>query len=555
MNLRNIAIALIISSCGSITADTLPDLARPLEIPLVLSGNFGELRSNHFHSGLDFKTQGKTGFAIRCADDGYVARVLVSPWGYGRAVYVAHPATGLTTVYGHLDSFSDKIDNPVREEQYRREAFRVDLNFAPGEITVAKGEIIGRSGNSGSSGGPHLHMEVRDTQTEYALDPLPYFKHLVSDNVAPELRSLALYPRDGVVDGKRQSAYRAGKTIAQPFTAWGEVIPGIKAYDRMTGTRNIYGIKYLSLTVDGKEVYRRTIDHVDFNRTRAINTIIDYPDLVNSKSWVMTTEIPESMPLSDIITADNDGRLIIDEERDYQCEWTMEDAHGNRSKARFTIRGKRMEIPQSVPKGDLFHWDGVNTIRTDGYTATFPAETFYENVSFNSSAVTSADYCSPIVTLGSEEIPLARNFELTINVTADTIADKSKYCLVRLNGKKRSAVNASYTDGKIKASANRLGRYAVTTDTKAPAITPIKAEQWGRKGVVSYKIADNLSGINDYRCEIDGRFVLIEFDGKTDRLLYRLDSKRVNKGGTHTAKLTVTDACGNVTTSETTFTW
>ena len=555
MNLRNIAIALIISSCGSITAGTLPDLARPLNIPLVLSGNFGELRSNHFHSGLDFKTQGKTGFAIRCADDGYVARVLVSPWGYGRAVYVVHPTTGLTTVYGHLDSFSDKIDNPVREEQYRREAFLVDLNFAPGEIPVAKGEIIGRSGNSGSSGGPHLHMEVRDTQSEYALDPLPYFKHLISDNVAPELRSLALYPRNGVVDGKRQSAYRTDKTIAQPFTAWGEVIPGIKAYDRMTGTQNIYGIKYLSLTVDGKEVYRRTIDHVDFNRTRAINTIIDYPDFVNSKSWMMTTEIPESLPLSDMITAYNDGKLIIDEERDYKCEWTMEDAHGNRSKARFIIRGKQMEIPQSAPQGDLFTWDGINTIRTDSYTATFPAETFYENVSFNSSAVTSADYCSPIVTFGTEEIPLARSFEFTINVTADTIADKSKYCLVRLNGKKRSAVNASYTDGKIKASTNRLGRYAVTTDTKAPTITPIKAERWGRKGVVSYKIADNLSGINDYRCEIDGRFVLIEFDGKTGRLSYRLDSKRVKKGGKHTAKLTVTDTCGNVTTSETTFTW
>ncbi len=555
MKFRNISVALIISSFGFASADSIPNLARPLNIPLVLSGNFGELRSNHFHSGLDFKTQGKTGFAIRCADDGYVARVLVSPWGYGRAVYVAHPATGLTTVYGHLDSFSDKIDTPVREEQYRRETFRVDLNFAPGEIPVAKGEIIGRSGNSGSSGGPHLHMEVRDTQSEYALDPMPYFKHLISDNVAPELRSLALYPRNGIVDGKRQSAYRAGKTIAQPFTAWGEVVPGIKAYDRMTGTHNIYGIRLLTLKVDGKEVYRRTIDHVDFNRTRALNTIINYPDLMTSKSWVMTTAVPASMPLSDIITADNDGIIVIDQERDYICEWTMEDAHGNRSKARFTIRGEHMDIPKSTPKGDLFHWDGVNTVRTDTYTATFPAETFYDNISFMSSAETSPKYCSPIVTLGTPEIPLAGNFDLSIKVTADTISDKSKYCLVRINGKKQSAVEASFVDGQMKAKTNRLGRYAVTTDTKAPAITPLRPELWGKKGTVAYKIADNLSGINDFRCEIDGQFVLLEFDGKTGRLSYRLDTERVKKGGKHTTTLTVTDACGNTSTSEATFTW
>lgn len=555
MKLRNIASALIISYYGIMTADTLPDLARPLNIPLVLSGNFGELRSNHFHSGLDFKTQGKTGFAIRCADDGYVARVLVSPWGYGRAIYVVHPATGLTTVYGHLESFADKIDHPVREEQYRREAFRVDLTFAPDEIPVKKGETIGLSGNSGSSGGPHLHMEVRDTRTEYALDPMPYFRRLITDNVAPEMRSLALYPRKGVVDGKQQSAYRLGKTIAQPFTAWGEVVPGIKAYDRMTGTTNIYGIRLLTLTVDGKEVYRRTIDHVDFNRTRAINTIIDYPDLVNSKSWMMTSAVPQSMPLSDIIKADNDGVITIDEERDYRCVWTMEDAHGNRSKASFTIRGVRSDIPTKAPKGDLFHWGGTNAVRTDAYTAIFPAETFYDNISFTSSSVASADFCSPIVTLGKADTPLARNFDLSIALSSDTLANKSQYCLVRIDGKKRTAVEASYSDGHMKATPNRLGRYAVTTDTKAPVITPLRSERWGSSGTITYKIADNLSGIKDYRCEIDGKFVLIEFDGKTGRLSYRLEASRVGKGKKHTAKLTVTDVCGNTSTSEDTFTW
>lgn len=137
-------------------------LAKPLNIPLYLSGNFGELRSNHFHSGLDFKTQGRTGIPVHSADDGYVSRIVVSPWGFGRAIYITHPSTGLTTVYGHLSSFSPKIDNPVRKRQYEKESFAVDLEFAPDEIPVKRGEQIALSGNSGSSGGPHLHMDVRE---------------------------------------------------------------------------------------------------------------------------------------------------------------------------------------------------------------------------------------------------------------------------------------------------------------------------------------------------------------------------------------------------------
>ena len=140
-------------------------LASPLDIPFYLAGNFAELRRNHFHSGIDFKTQGRTGFSVRSAAEGYVSRISVSPWGFGRAVYVTHPALGLTTVYGHLQAFSPAIDKRVRDEQYSRETFSIDLNFAPDEIPVNRGEIIGISGNAGSSGGPHLHMDVRDTAT------------------------------------------------------------------------------------------------------------------------------------------------------------------------------------------------------------------------------------------------------------------------------------------------------------------------------------------------------------------------------------------------------
>ncbi|MDE6073021.1 MAG: M23 family metallopeptidase, partial [Muribaculaceae bacterium] len=225
-----------------------PAVGRPLDIPAVFAGNFGELRPNHFHSGLDFKTQGRTGLPIKAIDDGYVSRCIVSPWGFGRAIYIVHPSTGLTSVYGHLENFSDKIDNVVRDLQYQNETFTIDLDFEPDEIPVKRGEIIALSGNAGSSGGPHLHMDIRDTATGDALDPMEFYRDIVNDNVAPEVRNLGLYPitDKGIVNGNTDGIVLAPNEFSKGFTAWGRVTPAINAFDRMTGTGNIYGVKYLT---------------------------------------------------------------------------------------------------------------------------------------------------------------------------------------------------------------------------------------------------------------------------------------------------------------------
>jgi hypothetical protein len=165
------------------------EMISPLKIPLLMSANFGELRPNHFHSGIDLKTQGRIGLPVYAMDDGYVSRVVVSPWGFGRAVYINH-SSGLTTVYGHLDRFAPFIDEIVRRQQYEQEDFSIDCEFAEGEIPVAQGNIIGYSGNSGSSGGPHLHLDIRDTDTQDPMDPQEWLSPLITDDVAPEVRNL-----------------------------------------------------------------------------------------------------------------------------------------------------------------------------------------------------------------------------------------------------------------------------------------------------------------------------------------------------------------------------
>ncbi len=553
--MKKILIAFIVLLSFTMTAqEKLPSLHRPMNIPLVLSGNFGELRSNHFHSGLDFKTQGKTGFKIYCAADGYVSRVLVSPWGFGRAVYVVHPSLGLVTVYGHLQSFNTNINKIVKAEQYKQESFRVDMEFQPGEIPVKKGEVLAYSGNAGSSGGPHLHMDVRDLATGDALDPMPYFKSLIKDDVKPEVRAIALYPHGGMVDDTIAAAYRSGDDILKPFTAWGKVVPGIKAYDRMTGVSNIYGIKFLTLTVDGKEVYSRMIDRFSFDDTRALNTLVNYPDRLKN-SWVMTTLIPQNNLLSNMITTENGGVLDINEEREYKCQYVMRDEFGNKSSVSFVIIGKRCDIPKEEPNGILFRYNEENKYNKDGLFVNFPVETFYNDLYFNVASSYIEGYRSKVYKIGDIEVPLHKSYDLKIRLTKDTEADKLKYCIVKINGKRKSAVATKYENGVVSTKVNQFGRYAVTIDKTAPKIMALRKARWSKQGNIRFKISDDLSGIESFRGEIDGKWTLFEYDGKTATISYKLESSRVAKGKTHKVKITVIDACGNSTTVSESFVW
>lgn len=536
-------------------SDELPKLAKPVDIPILLSGNFGELRSNHFHSGIDIKTQGRTGLPIYAAEDGYVSRVTVSPWGFGRAIYVTHPSLGITTVYGHLLSFSPKIDAPVRDRQYAGETFSIDLEFAPGEIPVKRGEKIALSGNSGSSGGPHLHMDVRDTATGETMDPLPYYKEYIKDAVAPEVRSIALYQEDGFGTVSNAPDTRVPAKFSQPFVAWGKVIPAIKAYDKMSNTTNIYGVKKLSLDVDGTTVYSRVIDKYDFNDTRAINTLVDYSGVVRNNSWMMWTKVPESNPLSGMIAADNNGVINIDEERDYKCEWTLTDEHGNTTRLPFTIRGKRMPIKETGYVGDLLFYDGKNTIHKDGISVTFKPHTFYDNVDFTLEQTPSPEYLSPVYSIGTASIPVSGEYMVEVRSDDAWGMNPEKLVFVRINGKRRNRVDSKYENGVLTATPSALGKFAVSVDTVAPVITPEMPAKWGVRGKISMIIRDNLSGVKSYIGKIDGKFALFELDGKTGRLSFVMDASRFAKGTRHELEVVVTDNCGNATTYKNTFKW
>lgn len=541
-------ILFLLCSLQTLTSQTLRS---PLDIPILLSGNFGELRSNHFHSGIDFKTQGSEGKPVHAVQEGYVSRISVSPWGYGNGLYLTHP-DGTTTVYGHLQRFSRKIATYVKEQQYAKESFHVNLFLTPDQIPVEKGEIVALSGNTGSSGGPHLHFEIRDTETEEVLDPLEFYKDRVTDTRPPRLQGILICPVEGrgAVGGssrkleiKPRTTPEGNLTLAAPVEAWGEIGLAVKAYDYMDHTTNIYGVKKITLLVDNQQIYHSNLDRFAFDETRYLNSFTDYAEWKNNRSFYMRSFVEPGNKLRFLETV-NRGILRIDEARTYHLTYLLADAAGNTSRFDFRIVGKEQPLPE-IPAGasEQFHWGSDNRFGAKGIRLFIPRGNLYNDLAFRHTVKT--DSTAPAAThiLHSHPVPLHRSAELSLRLQHDTLAEKRQYGIVQLVKGRMSWIGGTYRDGWIDGNIKELGTYTVAQDTKAPLITPLNAASWMGKQQFVFRLTDNLSGVQTYRGEIDGQFVLFEMNSQSV-ITYRFDSERLSRGK-HTLKLTVTDAAGN----------
>lgn len=304
----------------------------PLQIPISLSSNFGELRNNHFHSGIDYRTQQSVNKPVYSIGDGYVSRINISPGGYGLALYIDHPA-GHTSVYGHLNSYSKKIQDYIVEKQYEKESYRIDYYLEPNEIPIKQGEQIALSGNTGGSGGPHLHFEIRDQKTQDPLNVFEFLKGTFHDTRRPDIRGIAFYPQPGkgVVNGRTNPLrFNVGKTKSgvpiriNAVNAWGVIGVGVKAYDLMNRTSNIYGVKHIKLFVDENLVFSSTMNRFSFDKTRMLNSFIDFEDWRNRKSFFMKSfvEPGNTLPLYDKLY---DGYITINKEKTYHMKYELID--------------------------------------------------------------------------------------------------------------------------------------------------------------------------------------------------------------------------------------
>lgn len=539
----------------------------PVKIPIFLAGNFGELRPNHFHAGIDIKTQGRTGIPVYAAADGYVARISVSATGYGNALYINHP-NGTTTVYGHLKSFTKPIQDYIRDIQYEKESFAVDQTVPEEMFPVKKGEMIALSGNTGGSAGPHLHFEIRDTKEEKVLNPLKY-QFPIKDQTPPAIQSLVVYPvaAESSVAGKQTEqrflTVKAGKSYQlkdnQVIPVYGEIGFGLQTVDLLDGTPNRCSIYSMKLEVDNRVIYAFNMDNFFQNETKYVNAHMDYALAVLKKirlyrAWVLPGDrlhIYNSVVKRGIFDA-TDGKI-------HQVSFEIADAYGNETSLSFKIQSKHFEVKEPQPRGELFRYNHNNRIRTDDLDFSIPEGALYDDVDFVYMEKPALPrFFSPVYRLDDSTVPL--HFACPLRIRATNLPERlqSKVMLAQIDpvsGKVYSATG-KYNDGWVEGNIRVLGDYTLAVDTIPPKIIPVPEYGKDKKPIyntLKFRITDYLSGIENYRGTIDGKWVLFEYDLKNNLITYTFDTSRIQSGKKHELSLEVTDFKGNTSTYQTTF--
>ncbi len=568
--IKSIAISLLIFIPLLLRSQDYPQnyFQSPLDIPLYLSGNFGELRSNHFHAGLDIKTQGVQGQKVYSVADGFVSRIKVSPYGYGTAIYITHP-NGYTSVYGHLKKFSDKIAEYVKNEQYKKESFSIQL-FPPKNLfQVKKGELIAYSGNSGGSGGPHLHFEIRNTKTEHPYNPL-FFGFKVRDQVKPNIYAITIYPLN-------DTSYINGSNKKKRFAAVGsngnyklknnnEIILygqfgfGIETVDKMNGTSNTYGLHMITLSQNNKVIYQQKIDEFAFSEGRYINSHIDYPQYVQNRRRVQKSFIQEGNRLRIYKKIKDKGRIMINDNQAHKFDYKVEDSYGNYSNLNFTIVSKK--IPVQKRKPDLrpvqirfFNYKERNTFIKDEVLIDLPPYVLYEDLYFEyRKEEATKRTLSPIYWLHNHYTPLHSYMTVSIK-SKSVLKNKSKTLIAStVNGVSFYPEGGKWKGNNISVRTRSFGGYTLVTDTIAPKITPINIyinADMRNKWSISIKIKDNFSGIKKFIATVDGKWILMEYDAKNNLLVHQFDAKI--SPGSHEFKLVVIDAVNNQAIYQTNF--
>ena len=526
----------------------MPAFDVPFKFPLFLSGNFAEVRSNHFHAGLDFKTQGVSGKPIYVIADGSIVRVKVSPGGYGRALYVLHD-NGYMTVYGHLSRFPEVIDAEVRAKQYADEVFAVDISFTAGKYRVKRGDILARAGNTGYSFGPHLHFEVRSADGEELYNPMALYKKNVTDTRPPVAHAIALYPREGrgVVANTTNNVVCKVQNGSLPdtLTVWGHVGFGVRATDYMDGTQNKYGVYEAELYVDDSLRFSSRMDNFSYSENRLINAWVDYEQYVLGKGDFLRSFLLPNNPLRMLQADDAGGWVNFDEERLYKVEYRLRDYHGNTVVYNFFVEGRACDIPVAGEKRIKWYID--NRIFADGLTLEIPRGALFESV--NLDVQVEYDSISPIYKIGGEYYPLWHKAHLTIDVPQAMRSLADKCYIKRVAGKKSYYAGGVVEDGAIFADIYNLGTYTVAVDTVGPRLKALNEKQWPVKGRIRFTLTDKESAIASFKGYIDDKFVLFEYSSKTGELV--CDAKREGvKAGKHQLKVVATDDLGNITVVE-----
>ncbi|MEN8789314.1 MAG: M23 family metallopeptidase [Flavobacteriaceae bacterium] len=531
----------------------------PLDIPLILAGTFGELRSNHFHSGIDIKTQQRQGLPVYAIADGTVTRIKVSLWGYGKALYLAHP-DGHTSVYAHLQKFSPQIEAYIKRLQYERRSFEVEVFPDFGELSVKKEDLIAYSGNTGGSSGPHLHFEIRNSISEKPVNPLLYGFE-VRDATSPILQELYVYPlsAEAQVNQSREKIQLSftrqtdGTYLADKVSALGSIGFGVVSYDRQDLAANKNGVFSVKQIVNGKVYSEFDFESFSFKETRYINTLIDYEHFSSSRKRIQRCFKVSGNKLGIYNKLFNDGKIIVNEGMSYKVRIEIADLHGNTTTLNIPVEGHREEIRnESINRttNRLLIAQRPNNYKLGNATVYFPANTFYEDFYID------LNQQSDTLKIHDNSIPAHRKFTVSFDVSRFTRDERSQMFIARLDKHLKPNYMSTYKrDSNFSTRTRSLGTFTLARDTTAPKIRAknFKNKQWlTNYRYLSLHISDDLSGVNTYNATLNGEWILMEYEPKTSTLTYNFDDKILERKQCE-LKVTVTDNVGNTTTFESSF--
>jgi len=527
--------------------------SNPVKTPMRYGSNFGELRSNHFHSGVDIKVA-RTGVPLYAPADGFVSRISVSAWGYGNALYISHP-NGYTTVYGHLHNYSPKIKSIVRAKQYSNKTFALNWYPLPDLIFLKKGELIGYAGNSGHSFGAHLHFEVRNTLTEETMNPA-LFGFTIPDKVKPKFKKIGIYPlnENSRVNSQGKPQYFNVKlngsnyyTVSGVIKVSGKVGFSFRALDYMSGVHNKTGIYNAKLKIDGKLVYEHKLKSFFFHESRAINSFIDYSYYKRYKVKLQKCFVDPGNMLR-IYEKSHSGFFFIDNKK-HKIEILIQDFYGNKSTLKFYVQSVKPASDDTTTHCErmISNSEGIFLIK-DNFRASLPKGAVYNEFCFNfrDEKTSQSRFHSNIYHLHKNTEPLHKKG--VISISAKTVPDtlKNKASIVYISNKGSiSWMESKELDGFFTTKFKTFGKFAIMVDTVAPKIVPkyfSSTSKIGKK--ISFKISDNLSGIESFNGYIDDKWVLFQYDGKSRTIFYIFDDQ-VTRGKKHSLEIVIKDKKNN----------
>ena len=534
-----------------------------MDLPINLSGTFGELRTNHFHSGIDIKTNRVEGLNIYSYEKGYISRIQVSTYGYGKAIYITHP-DGKITVYAHLSKFSEKIQNYVKDIQYKRKKFAIKVYPKESEILIEKNEIIGYSGNTGSSSGPHLHFELRD-KNNMPVNPLKYRNIEIIDTIIPSLKGV-YYKELKYKNGKLEDNYSRfkkikfiendnGKYLTDTIYTNGLIGFGVNSFDLMNNSNNVYGLNKIITKINDSVNFKINFDKFSFDEWTYINTYVDYAYFKRTNEKIQKLYIENINPLNLYDRNLGDGALKLNDSKNILINYKiiLFDFNNNTTVINIPIvftDQRKEEIFQK--KGNINIQNNLDKkIRLENYFVEFKKGTFDYNTSLTISESNNT------INIDNDTIPLRKPF--TIKYSLKNIDDsRKKYLYLGMKGPKNYHyfISSEKFNDSIIGHAKKLGKFKILKDSIPPDINfyNLKNDQWiSNRKKLTIKINDNESGIKSFNGWINNKWILLEYESKKNMLTYDFEDKVNSNDSKNELVVSVKDNCGNVSMKKITF--